>query len=448
MVRTFFGTDGIRGKVGKGPITPEFMLRLGWALGTVFLKENTDRVLIGKDTRVSGYMFESALQAGLVSSGMNVSLLGPMPTPAIAYLTRTLNASAGIVISASHNSYEDNGVKFFSETGKKLDSSLQESISEKLNQDYPMLVSSSIGKVTRVNDAAGRYVEFCKNCFPAELNLRGIKIALDCANGAAYQVAPKVFSELGAEVKSIGISPDGYNINDAVGSTQPDALVALVKECGADLGIALDGDGDRLIMVDRAGEILDGDELLYFIALSKLKTGTLQGGVVGTQMTNLGLEEALSDLGVPFFRAPVGDRHVMEELTKRKWLLGGEASGHILCLDQTSTGDAIVAALQVLSACSSLQQPLEELRKGIVKYPQQIVNVPTNGRIEEQNLDRLSTIVSQTEQALGSKGRVVLRASGTEPVVRVMVEGENSVIVARLAETLACEAEKEFSKMV
>ncbi len=448
MVRTFFGTDGIRGKVGKGPITPEFMLRLGWALGTVFLKENTDRVLIGKDTRVSGYMFESALQAGLVSSGMNVSLLGPMPTPAIAYLTRTLNASAGIVISASHNSYEDNGVKFFSETGKKLDSSLQESISEKLNQDYPMLVSSSIGKVTRVNDAAGRYVEFCKNCFPAELNLRGLKIALDCANGAAYQVAPKVFSELGAEVKSIGISPDGYNINDAVGSTQPDALVALVKECGADLGIALDGDGDRLIMVDRAGEILDGDELLYFIALSKLKTGTLQGGVVGTQMTNLGLEEALSDLGVPFFRAPVGDRHVMEELTKRKWLLGGEASGHILCLDQTSTGDAIVAALQVLSACSSLQQPLEELRKGIVKYPQQIVNVPTNGRIEEQNLDRLSTIVSQTEQALGSKGRVVLRASGTEPVVRVMVEGENSVIVARLAETLACEAEKEFSKMV
>ena len=448
MVRTFFGTDGIRGKVGKGPITPEFMLRLGWALGTVFLKENTDRVLIGKDTRVSGYMFESALQAGLVSSGMNVSLLGPMPTPAIAYLTRTLNASAGIVISASHNSYEDNGVKFFSETGKKLDSSLQESISEKLNQDYPMLVSNSIGKVTRINDAAGRYVEFCKSCFPAELNLRGIKIALDCANGAAYQVAPKVFSELGAEVKSIGISPDGYNINDAVGSTQPDALVALVKEFGADLGIALDGDGDRLIMVDRAGEILDGDELLYFIALSKLKTGTLQGGVVGTQMTNLGLQEALADLGVPFFRAPVGDRHVMEELTKRKWLLGGEASGHILCLDQTSTGDAIVAALQVLSACSSLQQPLEELRKGIVKYPQQIVNVPTNGRIEEQNLDRLSTIVSQTEQALGRKGRVVLRASGTEPVVRVMVEGENSSIVARLAETLASEAEKEFSKMV
>ena len=448
MVSTFFGTDGIRGKVGKGPITPEFMLRLGWALGTVFLKENTDRVLIGKDTRVSGYMFESALQAGLVSSGMNVSLLGPMPTPAIAYLTRTLNASAGIVISASHNSYEDNGVKFFSETGKKLDSSLQESISEKLNQDYPMLVSNSIGKVTRINDAAGRYVEFCKNCFPAALNLRGIKIALDCANGAAYQVAPKVFSELGAEVKSIGISPDGYNINDAVGSTQPDALVALVKEFGADLGIALDGDGDRLIMVDRAGEILDGDELLYFIALSKLKTGTLQGGVVGTQMTNLGLQEALADLGVPFFRAPVGDRHVMEELTKRKWLLGGEASGHILCLDQTSTGDAIVAALQVLSACNSLQQPLEELRKGIVKYPQQIVNVPTNGRIEEQNLDRLSTIVSQTEQALGSKGRVVLRASGTEPVVRVMVEGENSSIVARLAETLASEAQKEFSKMV
>ena len=448
MVGTFFGTDGIRGKVGIGPITPEFMLRLGWALGTVFLKENSDRVLIGKDTRVSGYMFESALQAGLVSSGMNVALLGPMPTPAIAYLTRTLNASAGIVISASHNSYEDNGVKFFSETGKKLDSSLQELISEKLNYDYPMLVSNRIGKVTRVNDAAGRYVEFCKSCFPAELNLRGIKIALDCANGAAYQVAPKVFSELGAEVKSIGISPDGYNINEAVGSTNPGALVALVKEFGADLGIALDGDGDRLIMVDRAGEILDGDELLFLIALSKVKNGTLQGGVVGTQMSNLGLQEALENLGVPFFRAPVGDRHVMEELTKRKWLLGGEASGHILCLDQTSTGDAVVAALQVLSACSSLQQPLEELRKGIVKYPQQIVNVPTNGRIEKDILERLSRIVSQTEQALGKKGRVVLRASGTEPVVRVMVEGENFSTVARLAKSLASEAEREFGKMV
>ncbi len=448
MVGTFFGTDGIRGKVGIGPITPEFMLRLGWALGTVFLKENSDRVLIGKDTRVSGYMFESALQAGLVSSGMNVALLGPMPTPAIAYLTRTLNASAGIVISASHNSYEDNGVKFFSETGKKLDSSLQELISEKLNHDYPMLVSNRIGKVTRVNDAAGRYVEFCKSCFPAELNLRGIKIALDCANGAAYQVAPKVFSELGAEVKSIGISPDGYNINEAVGSTNPGALVALVKEFGADLGIALDGDGDRLIMVDRAGEILDGDELLFLIALSKVKNGTLQGGVVGTQMSNLGLQEALENLGVPFFRAPVGDRHVMEELTKRKWLLGGEASGHILCLDQTSTGDAVVAALQVLSACSSLQQPLEELRKGIVKYPQQIVNVTTNGRIEKDILERLSRIVSQTEQALGKKGRVVLRASGTEPVVRVMVEGENFSTVARLAKSLASEAEREFGKMV
>ncbi len=448
MAGTFFGTDGIRGKVGKGPITPEFMLRLGWALGTVFFKENSDRVLIGKDTRVSGYMFESALQAGLVSSGMNVALLGPMPTPAIAYLTRTLNASAGIVISASHNSYEDNGVKFFSETGKKLDSSLQESISEKLTQDYPMRVSNSIGKVTRVNDAAGRYVEFCKSCFPTGLNLRGMKIALDCANGAAYQVAPKVFSELGAEVKSIGISPNGYNINEAVGSTQPHALVGLVKEFGADLGIALDGDGDRLLMVDRAGKILDGDELLYLIALSKFKTGTLQGGVVGTLMTNLGLQEALTNLGVPFFRAPVGDRHVMEELTKRKWLLGGEASGHIICLDQTSTGDAIVAALQVLSACSSLQQPLEELRKGIVKYPQQIVNVPTNERIEEDALERLSKIVSQTEQALGKKGRVVIRASGTEPVVRVMVEGENPEIVVRLAETLASEAEREFGKMV
>ncbi|MFL2504481.1 MAG: phosphoglucosamine mutase [Candidatus Azotimanducaceae bacterium] len=448
MVGTFFGTDGIRGKVGEDPITPEFMLRLGWALGSVFLKEHSNRVLIGKDTRVSGYMFESALQAGLVSSGMNVALLGPMPTPAIAYLTRTLNASAGIVISASHNSYEDNGVKFFSELGKKLDSSLEELISQKLDRDYPMLVSNGIGKVTRINDASGRYVEFCKSCFPTELNLRGVKIALDCANGAAYQVAPKVFSELGAEVKSIGVSPDGYNINAAVGSTKPNALVALVKECGADFGIALDGDGDRLIMVDRTGEIIDGDELLYFIALSKLRAGTLRGGVVGTQMSNLGLEEALANLGVPFYRAPVGDRHVLEELTKREWLLGGEASGHILCLDQTSTGDAIVAALQVLSACSNLGQSLEELRKNIIKYPQHIVNVPTKEPVKKDILARLSTFVAHAEQALGRKGRVVLRASGTEPVVRVMVEGENAPTVVRLAETLANEAEKEFSKMV
>ena len=311
-----------------------------------------------------------------------------------------------------------------------------------------MLVSNGIGKVTRINDASGRYVEFCKNCFPTELNLRGVKIALDCANGAAYQVAPKVFSELGADVKSIGVSPDGYNINAGVGSTQPSALVALVKEFGADFGIALDGDGDRLIMVDRTGEILDGDELLYFIALSKLKAGTLPGGVVGTQMSNLGLEEALANLGVPFYRAPVGDRYVLEELTKREWLLGGEASGHILCLDQTSTGDAIVAALQVLSACSNLGQSLEELRKNIIKYPQHIVNVPTKEPVKKDILARLSTFVSQAEQALGRKGRVVLRASGTEPVVRVMVEGENAPTVVRLAETLATEAEKEFSKMV
>ncbi len=448
MAETFFGTDGIRGKVGKAPITPEFMLRLGWALGTVFLKENSNRVLIGKDTRVSGYMFESALQAGLVSSGMNVSLLGPLPTPAIAYLTRTLNASAGIVISASHNSYEDNGVKVFSELGKKLDSSLEGLISKKLDRDYPMLVSNGIGKVTRINDASGRYVEFCKSCFPAELNLRGIKIALDCANGAAYQVAPKVFSELGAEVETIGVSPDGYNINAGLGSTQPSALVALVKESGADIGIALDGDGDRLIMVDRSGEILDGDELLYFIALSKSKSGTLEGGVVGTEMSNRGLQEALKHIGIPFHRAPVGDRHVLEELLKRKWSLGGEASGHILCLDQTSTGDAIVAALQVLLACSSLGQPLEDLRKGIAKYPQHMVNVPIKGPVEENLLERLSTIVSKTEQALGNKGRVVVRASGTEPVVRVMVEGEDGPNVVQLAETLASEAEKEFSKIV
>ena len=448
MAETFFGTDGIRGKVGEAPITPEFMLRLGWALGTVFLKENSNRVLIGKDTRVSGYMFESALQAGLVSSGMNVALLGPLPTPAIAYLTRTLNASAGIVISASHNSFEDNGLKFFSESGKKLDSSLEGLILQKLERDYPMVVSRVIGKVTRINDASGRYVEFCKSCFPAELNLRGIKIALDCANGAAYQVAPKVFSELGAAVETIGVSPDGYNINAGVGSTQPDALVALVKESGADFGIALDGDGDRLIMVDRTGEILDGDELLYLIALSKLKAGTLQGGVVGTQMSNQGLQEALTDIGIPFYRAPVGDRYVMEELLKRKWLLGGEASGHILCLDQTSTGDAIVACLQVLLACRSLGQPLEELRKGVVKYPQHMVNVPTKGPVNEDALGSLSKIISQIEETLGTKGRVVLRASGTESVVRVMVEGENASIVVQLAETLAFEAEKEFSKIV
>ncbi len=435
--KQFFGTDGIRGKVGEHPITAEFMLRLGWAAGRVFSREGRGQILIGKDTRVSGYMFESALEAGLASAGVDVSLLGPMPTPAIAYLTRTFNASAGIVISASHNPYFDNGVKFFSSKGEKLDDAVELAIEEELAADMQMVASDRIGKVSRINDAAGRYVEFCTNCFPGDLNLRGLKIALDCAHGATYHIAPKVLSELGAEVFEQGTSPDGFNINQNVGSTEPDALVKLVCESGADVGIALDGDGDRLIMVDGDGEVVDGDELLYVICADRLAADELPGGVVGTLMSNFGLEEALSDLRVPFVRAAVGDRYVLAELLSRKWKVGGESSGHLICLDKTTTGDGIVSALQILAAMVRSGKSLAQLKGGMQKYPQHMINVSCDRSVDVSSHAAVADAVEETEKRLAGKGRVLLRPSGTEPVVRVMVEGEDSRVVTSLTEDLA-----------
>ena len=435
--KEFFGTDGIRGKVGEHPITTEFMLRLGWAAGRVFLREGRGQILIGKDTRVSGYMFESALEAGLVSAGVDVSLLGPMPTPAIAYLTQTFNASAGIVISASHNPYFDNGIKFFSGKGEKLDDAIELAIERELRADMRMVASDRIGKVSRIDDAAGRYVEFCKSCFRGHLNLHGLKIALDCAHGATYHIAPKVLSELGAEVVEQGTSPDGFNINQGVGSTMPEALAALVQASGADLGIALDGDGDRVIMVDADGAIVDGDELLFIVSADRLASGRLSGGVVGTLMSNFGLEEALRKMQVPFVRTAVGDRHVLAELLSRNWNLGGESSGHLICLDMTTTGDGIVAALQVLAAMRRSGEPLGQLRRGMKKYPQHMINVACGSDFDLSSQAGVAAAVRETEQRLAGKGRVLLRPSGTEPVVRVMVEGEDSQAVTSLTEKLA-----------
>lgn len=437
MAKKYFGTDGIRGRVGEHPITAEFMLRLGWAAGQVFSRDGRGRILIGKDTRVSGYMFESALEAGLASAGVDVSLLGPMPTPAIAYLTRTFNASAGIVISASHNPFYDNGVKFFSSKGEKLDDEIEYAIEQELEADMQMVASDRIGKVSRINDAAGRYVEFCKNCFPDDLNLKGMKIALDCAHGATYHIAPKVLSELGAEVIEQGTSPDGFNINKDVGSTEPAALIALVKETQADLGIALDGDGDRLIMVDAAGEVVDGDELLLVMCVDRLVSGQLSGGVVGTLMSNFGLEQALDGLKVPFVRADVGDRYVLSELLSRNWTLGGESSGHLICRDMTTTGDGIVSALQVLAAMVRSGKPLAQLKQGMQKYPQHMINVSCGQKVDISSHSEVTDAVKATEKQLAGKGRVLLRPSGTEPVVRVMVEGEDEQFVSTLTKDLA-----------
>ncbi len=437
MEKQFFGTDGIRGKVGQHPITAEFMLRLGWAAGRVFAKDGPGRILIGKDTRVSGYMFESALEAGLASAGVDVALLGPMPTPAIAYLTRTFNASAGIVISASHNPFYDNGVKFFSSAGEKLDDEVEAAIETELLADMQMVPSDKIGKVSRINDAAGRYVEFCKSTFPVGSNLKGMKIALDCAHGATYHIAPNVLKELGAEVIDIGTSPDGYNINKGVGSTMPDLLVATVVEQQADLGIALDGDGDRLIMVDHTGSLVDGDELLYIITRQKQSEATLAGGVVGTLMSNFGLEEAIAELGIPFVRSAVGDRYVLAELHRLGWKLGGESSGHLLCLDATTTGDGVVSALQVLAAVQATGASLADLRQGMNKYPQHMINVACHRPINLDKQPRISGAIADIEASLGGRGRVLLRPSGTEPVVRVMVEGEDDAKVASLTADLA-----------
>jgi len=434
-VTRVFGTDGVRGAVGQWPMTPEFVLKLGWAAGKVLGGHGRRRVLIGKDTRVSGYMFESALESGFSAAGVDVRLLGPMPTPAIAYLTRTLRASAGVVISASHNPFDDNGVKFFSAHGEKLADAVEEEIQAMLDRDLEVIDSRQLGKADRISDAAGRYIEFCKSTVPIGMSLAGLRIVVDCAHGATYQVAPRVFSELGAEVEVIGATPDGFNINEGFGSTHPEALQTAVRETGADLGIAFDGDGDRVVMVDADGMIRDGDELLYVIAAGRIEQG-YAGGVVGTLMSNLGLEQAIEELNRPFLRAKVGDRHVHETLRREQWLLGGESSGHLLCLDRHTTGDGIVAALQVLAEMARRERSLTELLEPMTVLPQTLVNV----RIERPlSLEDPVVVeaVAAAERELAGRGRVLLRPSGTEPLIRVMVEGDSREQVREVAEGLA-----------
>lgn len=437
MKKKYFGTDGIRGEVGEYPITADFLLKLGWATGRVFAREGHGFVLVGKDTRISGYMFESALEAGLAAAGVNTRLIGPMPTPGIAYLTRTLRARAGIVISASHNPYYDNGIKFFSVEGTKLPDELELQIEEYLDKPMTTVESSKLGKAQRLTDAAGRYIEFCKRSISMGLDFAGMRIVVDCAHGATYHIAPHVFKEVGAEVVSIGVNPDGLNINDECGSTKPQKLQETVLAYRADLGIALDGDGDRVIMVDHTGELVDGDELIYIIAKSRLDAGKLSGPVVGTLMTNLGMEHALEKLGVPLVRAKVGDRYVMEMLTERGGILGGENSGHIICLDRTTTGDGIVAALQVLAEIHCSGKSLHELKSGMKKYPQVLINVKTAKQVDIDEVDPIQDAKRDIEKKLGHNGRILLRASGTEPLIRVMVEGIDEVAVNHYARQLA-----------
>ncbi|MDQ7090680.1 MAG: phosphoglucosamine mutase [Methylococcales bacterium] len=444
MSKKYFGTDGIRGKVGEYPITADFALKLGWAIGRVFAEEGKNFVLIGKDTRISGYMFESALEAGLSAAGVNTHLLGPMPTPAIAYLTRTLRARAGIVISASHNPYYDNGVKFFSTDGTKLADALEHKIERYIDKPIITVESSKLGKAKRVEDAAGRYIEFCKSTVPTTLSLKGLNIVVDCANGATYHIAPCVFEELGANVTSIGVSPNGLNINHACGATQPQQLAKTVIEQKADLGIALDGDGDRLIMVDHKGEIVDGDELIYIIAKSRLKQGH-QEAIVGTLMSNLGMEHALEKLGLSLLRANVGDRYVLEILKQNNALLGGEGSGHIICLDKTTTGDGIVAALQILTEIQQTGLDLHTLKQGMQKYPQVLLNIKVARRVNPLEIPAIQKAVVAVEKALGHDGRVLLRASGTEPLIRVMVEGKDMKKVNDYAQQLADEVKNAIN---
>lgn len=443
MSRKYFGTDGIRGRVGEAPITPDFMMRLGYAAGKVLAgighlpSGAHPAVVIGKDTRISGYMLESALQAGLSAAGVDVLLTGPMPTPAIAYLTRALRAQAGIVISASHNPFEDNGIKFFSGEGTKLPDSIERQIEAALDAPMPVQPSAKLGKAKRINDAVGRYIEFCKSTFPNALDLRGLKIVVDCAHGATYHIAPHVLHELGAEVISLSVQPDGLNINHECGSTHPKAMQKAVVEHKADLGMALDGDGDRLIMADAAGSLLDGDQLLYIITAQRQAAGQLQGGVVGTLMTNLAFEHAVSKLGIPFVRANVGDRYVLEMMNEKGWVLGGENSGHILCLDQHSSGDGIIAALQVLAAMRQRQAPLAALLGDLKFYPQVLVNVVIERPLDLAANISIQSAVKAAETELNGTGRVLLRPSGTEPKVRVMVEGQNKAQVEKLAERIA-----------
>ena len=437
MKKKFFGTDGIRGAVGTYPVTPDFMLKLGWAVGRVLGAQKGSKILIGKDTRISGYMIESALQAGLSAAGVDILLVGPMPTPAIAQLTRTLHAQAGIVISASHNPFSDNGIKFFSAEGTKLSDDVEFAIEAELEKELTCCDSAVLGKAARINDAPGRYIEFCKNTFPSEFNLNNLKIALDCANGATYHIAEKVFSELGANVFLIGDSPNGMNINDGCGSTHPELLQKVVLLEKADLGVAFDGDGDRLIMVDHKGELVDGDQLLFVMAMAAYAKGALKGGVVGTLMTNLGLEHAFKKHEIPFSRAGVGDRYVMEQLLDKNWQLGGESSGHLICLNQTTTGDGIVAALQVLAAVAEQGKSLEALAAGMKKYPMLLINVRVTEKPDLENNSEIQAALQKAEEELADTGRVLLRPSGTEPLIRVMVEGQEKNLVESVAKKLA-----------
>ena len=436
--RKYFGTDGIRGRVGQFPITPDFMLKLGWAAGMAFRKMGACRILVGKDTRISGYMFESALEAGLSAAGADVMLLGPMPTPAIAYLTRTFHAEAGIVISASHNPHHDNGIKFFSGQGTKLPDEIEMMIEELLDAPMTVAESDKLGKVSRINDAAGRYIEFCKSSVPSSTDFAGLKIVVDCAHGATYKVAPNVFRELGAKVTVLSAAPNGLNINDDCGSTHMGALQAAVVAENADLGIGFDGDGDRVLMVDHNGDIVDGDDLLYIIARDLHERGKLRGGVVGTLMSNLGLELALAELSIPFIRANVGDRYVIAELLERDWQVGGENSGHVVCFQHTTTGDAIIAALQVILALRRTGQTLAEARNGVKKCPQVLINVRyEGGDVDPVTHPAVVEACARVTSAMAGRGRVLLRKSGTEPLVRVMVEGEDKTLVTGYADELA-----------
>ena len=438
--RKYFGTDGIRGKVGEGKVNPELVLKLGWAAGRVLGRGNGGKVVIGKDTRISGYMFESSLEAGLVAAGMDIRLLGPMPTPGIAYLTRTFRAVAGIVISASHNPYYDNGIKFFSGDGSKLPDDLEAAIEAEIDKPLVTMPSDRLGKAERVEDAAGRYIEFCKSTVPSSMSLSDLTMVVDCANGATYHIAPHVFEELGASVIVIGNEPDGFNINHEIGSTHPKALQKAVLEHNADLGIGFDGDGDRLVMVDHEGAIVDGDGILYIIARSRLEhPDGLRGKVVGTSMTNLGLEMALKELGVGLLRTDVGDRFILEALNANDWVLGGEPSGHIICRDRTTTGDGIVAALQVLAAMVLSSSSLRDLSLGMPRLPQTLINVDLGqaSAAEVMQDPRVTGAVAEAEATLGENGRVLLRPSGTEPLIRVMVEGTEAAQVTELANVIA-----------
>ncbi|MGF1775415.1 phosphoglucosamine mutase [Vibrio nomapromontoriensis] len=435
--RRYFGTDGVRGKVGQYPITPDFVLKLGWAAGRVLAKQGTKKVIIGKDTRISGYMLESALEAGLSAAGLKAIFTGPLPTPAVAYLTQTFRAEAGIVISASHNPYYDNGIKFFSSEGTKLPDAIELAIEAELDKDIECVESAQLGKASRLNDAAGRYIEFCKSTFPHDLDLSGVKIVIDCAHGATYKIAPAVFSELGADLIVMGAEPDGTNINDKVGATDVAALQARVLEEQAVLGLAFDGDGDRIIMVDHLGNKVDGDQIAYIIARDALRRGELKGGVVGTLMTNLGMENGLKQLGIPFVRAAVGDRYVMEQLLEKGWRIGAENSGHVILLDKVTTGDAIVAGLQVLASVVGSKMSLNELASGMTLYPQVLINVRFSGDANPLEAEAVKQAVLKVESELADKGRVLLRKSGTEPLLRVMVEGEDDALVNQSAQYIA-----------